>query len=94
MKIDFEKLNRDARALGIKVNENSDNPGIYYIDDNGERVKWDFESEFRRVHEKIENMSQEEVEHLNEKLREANETDGGWSGLNIILPEDDEDENR
>lgn len=94
MKIDFEKLNRDARALGIKVNENSDNPGIYYIDDNGERVKWDFESEFRRVHGKIEDMSQEDVEHLNEKLREANETDGGWSGLNIILPKDDEDENR
>ena len=92
MEIDFEKLNRDARALGIKVNENSDSPGIYYIDDNGERVEWDFESEFRRVHEKIENMSQEDVEHLNEKLREANKTKGGWSGLNIILPEDDEDE--
>lgn len=91
MEIDFEKLNRDARALGIKVNENSDNPGLYYIDDNGERIEWDFESEFRRVHEKIENMSQEDVEHLNEKLREANNK-GGWSGLNIILPEDDEDE--
>lgn len=90
MKIDFEKLNRDARALGIKVNENSDSPGIYYIDDNGERVEWDYESEFRRVHEKIENMSQGDVEHLNEKLREAHKTEGGWSGLNIILPEDDE----
>ena len=92
MEIDFEKLNRDARSLGIKVNENSDSPGIYYIDDNGEKVKWDYESEFRRVHEKIEDMSQEDVEHLNEKLREANKTEGGWSGLNIILPEDDEDE--
>ena len=92
MKIDFEKLNRDASALGIKVNENSDNPGIYYIDDNGEKVKWDFESEFRRIHGKIEDMSQEDVEHLNEKLREDNKTEGGWSGLNIILPEDDEDE--
>ena len=91
MEIDFEKLNRDARELGIEVNENSDSPGIYYIDDNGERVEWDFESEFRRVHGKIEDMSQEDVEHLNEKLREANNK-GGWSGLNIILPEDDEDE--
>lgn len=94
MEIDFEKLNRDARALGIKVNENSDNPGLYYTDDNGEKVKWDYESEFRKVHEKIEDMSQEDVEQLNKKLREANKTKGGWSGLNIILPEDDEDENR
>lgn len=90
MKIDFEKLNRDARALGIEVNENSDNPGLYYTDDNGEKVKWDYESEFRRVHEKIEDMSQEDVEHLNKKLREANKTEGGWSGLNIILSEDEE----
>ena len=92
MKFNADKVINDARSLGIKVNENSDNPGIYYIDDNGERVEWDFESEFRRVHEKIEDMSQEDVEHLNEKLREANKTEGGWSGLNIILPEDDEDE--
>lgn len=59
MEIDFEKLNRDARELGIEVNESSESPGIYYIDDNGERVEWDFESEFRRVHGKIEDMSQE-----------------------------------
>lgn len=90
MEIDFEKLNRDARSLGITVHENSDNPGLYYINDNGEKVKWDFESEFRRVHRKIEDMSQEEVERLNEKLRETNKTDGGWSGLNIILPEGEE----
>lgn len=92
MKFNADKVINDARELDIEVNENSDNPGIYYIDDNGERVEWDFESEFRRVHGKIEDMSQEDVEHLNEKLREANKTKGGWSGLNIILPEDDEDE--
>lgn len=94
MNFNADKVINDARELGIEVNENSDNPGMYYIDDNGERVKWDYESEFRRVREKIENMSQEDVEHLNEKLREANKTEGGWSGLNIILPKDDEDENR
>lgn len=92
MNYDIDKIIEDARALGIEVNENSDTPGIYYRDDDGELVEWDYELEFRRVHEKIGDMSQEDVEHLNEKLREANKTEGGWSGLNIILPEDDEDE--
>lgn len=49
MKFNADKVINDARALGIEVNENSDNPGIYYLDDNGERVKWDYESEFREL---------------------------------------------
>lgn len=83
MNYDIDKIIEDARALGIEVNENSDTPGIYYIDDNGERVKWDYESEFRE----ISIGRQENNELLNRTLRFSQKREAKFNGNDNTLLE-------
>lgn len=40
-KIDFERLNEIARSLGIEVTEDSENPGLFYKDKEGDLVEFD-----------------------------------------------------
>ena len=39
--IDFERLNKIARSLGIEVTEASENPGLFYKDKEGDLVEFD-----------------------------------------------------
>lgn len=39
--IDFERLNKIARSLGIEVIEDSKNPGIFYKDEDGNLIEFD-----------------------------------------------------
>lgn len=40
-KIDFERLNKIARSLGIEVTEDSENPGLFYKDEDGNLIEFD-----------------------------------------------------
>ena len=44
--IDFERLNKIARSLGIEVIEDSENPGIFHKNEKGELVEFDVREVF------------------------------------------------
>lgn len=81
---DIEKVKRRARELGIEINENVDDheKGLFYEDENGELVKWDYRNEFKEIHKRedlyqlekinieLENMSDEEVSKLQNSIDE------------------------